>query len=37
MYSHGKISELEYNTVQDSHKELFIECFNEFIRNFKYN
>ena len=37
IYSHGKISELEYNEVQNEHKEIFIECFNKFIENFKYN
>lgn len=37
MYSHGKVSELEYNQVQDSHKELFEECFNQFLTDFKYN
>lgn len=36
IYSHGKISELEYNKVQDNHKELFIECFTKFVSDFKY-
>lgn len=37
MYSHWKISELEYNQVQDIHKELFEDCFNQFLTDFKYN
>lgn len=37
LYSHGKISELEPSIVSNEDRKLFIETFNEFLENFKYN
>lgn len=36
-YSHNRLSDLESNELSIRDKELFIETFNEFIENFKYN
>lgn len=37
LYSHGKISELEPSSLSNEDKEMFVETFNEFLENFKYN
>lgn len=37
LYSHNKLADLESNELSSRDKELFIETFNEFIENFKYN
>lgn len=36
LYSHSKLSELESGSLKSADKELFIETFNTFIKDFKY-
>lgn len=37
LYSHNKLADLESNELSSRDKELFIETFHEFLKNFKYN
>lgn len=36
LYSHSKLSELESGSLKSADKELFVETFNNFIKDFKY-
>jgi wobble nucleotide-excising tRNase len=37
LYSHGRLSDLESANFPDEHKDLFVEAFSSFVKNFKWN